>query len=71
MSQCQKNPHKYIPFRPTTAYPKCIREHIFLNGQEVERVGNDQNEKSFRFLGIYMNETITWKHHIEKSVKNS
>ncbi len=33
-------------------------------------MGNNQNEKSLEFLGIYMDETLTWKHHIEKVCSN-
>jgi hypothetical protein len=34
---------KYILFIPTTKYQKCIREQFI--GQEVERMGNNQNEE--------------------------
>lgn len=63
MSKCEKN--KYILFRPTTNYPKTINENIYLNGQQVDRVGNNQNEKSFKFLGIHLDETLTWKYHTQ------
>ena len=56
---------KYILFRPTTNYPKTINENIYLNGQQVDRVGNNQNEKSFKFLGIHLDETLTWKYHTQ------
>ena len=29
----------------------------------VDRIGTNQPDKSFKFLGIYMDETLTWKHH--------
>ncbi len=57
---------KYILFRPSINYPQNINEHIVLNGQNVDRVGNAQSEKSFKFLGINIDETLSWKHHISK-----
>ena len=30
----------------------------------VQRVGNDYEEKATQFLGIYIDENLTWRHHI-------
>ena len=31
-----------------------IYMYKYLNGQEVIRIGNEQDEKSFKFLGLYL-----------------
>jgi len=31
---------------------------------ELDRIGNNCNEQSTKFLGMNINENVTWKHHI-------
>ncbi len=52
---------KYILFRPNAAFPKRNENYISLNGQ----IGNNFNEKSFKFLGVYVDETLSWRYHID------
>ena len=35
-----------------------------LNGQKVVQIGHKLNEKSFKFLGIHIDETLSWKYQI-------
>ena len=53
-------------FRPTSSYPNIINDQIILNGQRVDQVGHNQPEQSFKFLGIHIDETLSWKCHIVK-----
>ena len=38
--------------------------HIRIREKDIQIIGNDMPEKSFKFLGIYIDENLTWKHHI-------
>ena len=38
--------------------------HIYIDGTQLKRVGNDCVEHSTKFLGIHLDENLTWKHHI-------
>lgn len=62
-----------------TLHPKKTRYILFnakptetvninLQGQEILRVGENQTEKSFKFLGIWIDEQLNWKEHISKTV---
>ena len=43
--------------------------NLMINGNSLQRVGDGCHESSTKFLGIYLDEFLTWKHHI-KHVKN-
>ena len=35
-----------------------------IGNKTLERYGEDCNTKSFKFVGIHLDEFFTWKHHI-------
>ena len=39
---------------------------IKIKGTCLERIGNDCNEKTTKFLGMYIDENISWKHHLSQ-----
>ncbi len=63
------NKTKYILFSPN--YNRIIPNNvsISLNGQKVNQIGNMEQEKSFKFLGILLDENLSWKFHIQKVCK--
>ena len=57
---------KFILFRPVSRKIPHHNENIYFNGQVVDQISNNTLEKTFKFLGIHMNENLLWKFHIQK-----
>ena len=36
---------------------------LSIEGETIERIGEDCKEKSFKFLGHHLDETLSWSHH--------
>jgi len=60
---------KYIIFKPQIAQPMDYERSLKINEQNIERIGNNLNTKSFKFHGIKLNETTHWKCHIDHICK--
>lgn len=54
---------KFIIFSPQ---PSLNTDNftLKLNNTEIERIGNQQEVTSFKFLGLSIDENLTWKHHV-------
>ena len=63
------NKTKYILIRPKQSHCNLEGLNLMINGDLLQRVGDGCHESSTTFLGIYLDEFLTWKYHI-KHVKN-
>ncbi len=59
---------KYILFRPHQSLMRPY-EDIYLDGERVNQISHNSDETSFKFLGIYIDETLSWKYHVNKVCK--
>ena len=56
---------KYILFGPKgNNITTNVTANLSINGSVLERAGIQQTEKSVQFLGLYVDEHLTWEHHI-------
>jgi hypothetical protein len=55
---------KYIVIRPNTKQLNLNRYQLKINGTPLSRVGNNCKETAIKFLGIYIDECLTWKKHL-------
>ena len=58
------NKTKYIVIRPPSLRGDLAHKHIYIHNTQLHRIGNNCNEKSAKFLGILIDENLTWKEHI-------
>ena len=58
------NKTKFIVIRPNHRQCDLTELHICIDGTPLKRIGNDCDEKAAKFLGIHIDEHLTWKYHI-------
>ena len=56
---------KYIIFSPSSN-PNTGNHSLNIDNQNIDKIGNDLTTKSFKFLGLEIDECIAWKWHIDK-----
>ena len=55
---------KYIIIRPANVKLDLTDHSIFIGGTKLSRVGTDCAEVSTKFLGVVIDEALSWKHHV-------
>ena len=58
------NKTKYLIIRPPHRPCNLENYHIYTNNTRLSRVGNNLSESSTKFLGIYIDECLTWRYHV-------
>ncbi len=55
---------KYIIIRPPSLRGDLSNKDISIRNTKLNRIGNHCDEKSAKFLGILIDENLTWKEHL-------
>ena len=51
---------KYMIFRNEKVTKICNNFELFIGGTKLERVGKEFETKSFKFVGVRLDETLNW-----------
>ena len=55
----------YMVIRPAHMQCNFNGKDVFINGIPLKRIGQNCNNTSVKFLGIYFDEHLTWQYHIK------
>ena len=55
---------KYIIIKPKHRKVNLEQTNILINNIPLTRIGNDCKEKATKFLGIFIDENLSWTHHV-------
>ena len=57
---------KYIVLRPRHTREDLSQYNIHIGNTQLSRIGNDCLETSSKFIGMYLDENLTWKMHMNE-----
>ena len=57
---------KFIVFCPNNRRLDFSNLNLMIGGERIERIGNDLPTKFFKFVGIHIDESLSWNFHINK-----
>ena len=55
---------KYILFRNNLKAIDFSKLQLLIDNENIDRIGQGCNEESFKFVGIYLDEFLTWNQHV-------
>ena len=59
-----KNKTKYMVFKDGTKNLDFNILDISVGGTHLEQIGSHFQEKTTKFLGVFLDETLSWKYHL-------
>jgi len=63
------NKTKFIVFKGGNKHVDFNNLNISVNGTNLEQIGSQFQEKTTKFLGVFMDESLSWTYHLTH-VKN-
>ena len=63
--QLNTNKSKYAIFGSRSMKLPNTTPAVTINNQSITRIGNSCQEKSIKFLGVHLDETLTWNTHVD------
>ena len=58
---------KYIIFRKKSQTIDFTNLHLRIENQHIDRIGIGCKEESFKFVGIHLDEHLSWNFHVKMS----
>ena len=57
---------KYIVFGPAISRQNLPLQDIYIGNEQIERICHSNRDTSFKFLGLEIDEMLSWNQHIDK-----